>query len=120
MNQNLVTLLDFSDSLNALATRARQGIEEAIRCTGIRACVTGGGSLFRVHFKESPPTNYREAFATPEEGRHLTFLLDHLFDQGLLMINTCTAAVSTVMGESEIDTLVSALESGFRKIQKAA
>jgi len=50
----------------------------------------------------------------------LTFLLDYLFDQGLLMINTCTAAVSTVVGESEIDTLVSALESGFRKIQKAA
>ncbi len=107
------------EQVNRLASRARQGIEEAIRCTGIRACVTGGGSLFRVHFKESPPTNYREAFATPEEGRQLTQLLDHLFDRGFLMINTCTAALSTVMGEAEIDALVSALESGFGKLRNA-
>ncbi len=106
--------------VNILATRAREGIEAAIRSTGIRACVTGGGSLFRVHFKATAPTNYREAFATPEEGRQLRLLLDHLFDEGQLMINTCTAAVSTVMGESEIDTLVAAMESGFGKIRNAA
>ena len=85
--------------VNALADRAMQGIDEAIRTTGIRASVTGGGSMFRVHLKESPPTHYREAFATPQEGRRLTQLLDHLFDQGLIMINTCSAAMSTAMGE---------------------
>ncbi len=102
--------------VNALADRAMQGIDEAIRTTGIRACVTGAGSMFRVHLKESPPTHYREAFATPQERRRLTQLLDHLFDQGLIMINTCSAAMSTAMGESEIDTLVSAMESGFGKV----
>ena len=104
--------------VNLLAARAREGIAEVIGSTGVRACVTGGGSLFRVHFKASPPTNYREAFATPEESRQLGLLLDHLFEQGFLMINTCTAAVSTVTGEPEIDGLVAAIESGFRRIQQ--
>ena len=99
--------------LNALAKRAMDGIENAIRSTGVRACVTGGGSMFRVHFKERAPLNYRQAYATPEEARQLTVLLDHLFDEGFMMINTCSAALSTAMGEPEIDGLVAAMKRGF-------
>jgi glutamate-1-semialdehyde 2,1-aminomutase len=102
--------------VNALAKRAIEGVEEAIRATGMTACVTGGGSMFRVHLKERPPRNYREAFMTPEENRRLKLLLDHLFGEGFLMINTCSATISTPMGESEIDALVAALESGFSKV----
>jgi len=101
--------------LNGLAQRAMDGITDAIRSTGARACVTGGGSIFRVHLKEQPPQNYREAFLTPDENRQLLLLLDHLFDAGLMMINTCTAALSTPMGEAEIDTLVAAIGSGIEK-----
>jgi glutamate-1-semialdehyde 2,1-aminomutase len=103
--------------VNALAARARKGIEEAIRSTGITACVTGAGSLFRVHVKASPPNNYREAFWNAEERRQLTQLLGHLFDEGITMINTCSAAMSTAMGEAEIDALVSAMKRGFAKIR---
>ena len=106
--------------VNALATRAREGIEEAIRSTGITACVTGAGSLFRVHVKASPPNNYREAFWNAEERRQVTQLLGHLLDDGITMINTCSAAMSTVMGESEIDALVSAMERGFAKLRETA
>ena len=102
--------------VNALAKRAMDGIDEAIRSTGVKACVTGGGSMFRVHFKESPPLNYREAFAGPEENRRLEMLFDHLFDEGLIIINTCSATISTPMDEPEIDTLVAAMKSGFEKI----
>jgi glutamate-1-semialdehyde 2,1-aminomutase len=104
--------------INALAARAREGIEEAIRSTGITACVTGAGSLLRVHLKASPPINYREAFWNAEERRQLTRLLGHLLDQGITMINTCSAAMSTAMGESEVDALVSAMESGFAKLRE--
>ena len=79
--------------------------------------MTGAGSLLRLHMMESPPTNYREAFWSPEERRQLTWLLGHLLEEGITMINTCTAAMSTAMGESEVDTLVSAMESGFGKIR---
>jgi glutamate-1-semialdehyde 2,1-aminomutase len=102
--------------LNALADRAIRGIDQAIRDTGARACVTGAGSMFRVHMKDRPPRNYREAYTTPDENARLKALLDHLFDAGFVMINTCTATLSTPMTETEIDALVAAMCSGFKKL----
>ena len=32
-----------------------------------------------------------------------------------MMINTCSATISTPMGEAEIDALVAALRSGFER-----
>ena len=104
------------ERLNALARRAIEGIEQAIQATGARACVTGGGSMFRVHMKPEPPRNYREAFMTPAENEQLKILLDHLFAEGCMMINTCTAALSTAMGEDEIDALVAALRGGLARL----
>ena len=104
------------DRLNGLARRAMEGLEAAIARTGIRACVTGGGSMFRVHFKERVPRNYRETYATPEENRMVIAQNDHMFESGFMMINTCAAALSTAMGEAEIDAFVAAMEAGFRKL----
>jgi len=104
--------------LNALQRRCVEGIEAAIERTGARACVTGGGSLFRVHFKERPPRNYREAYPTPEESARLATMLDHLFEGGAMLINTCSAALSTAMGEAEIDALVALMEGGFEKLAR--
>ena len=124
MTAGLTALELFDDEavhrVNALAARAREGIEEAIRSTGVTACVTGAGSLLRVHAKASPPNNYREAFWNAEERGKIGQLLGHLLDEGITMINTCSAAMSTVMGEEEIDTLVSAMERGFAKLRKTA
>ena len=104
---------DAVSRLNNLASLAMDAIEGAIHRTGIDACVTGGGSMFRVHLKEQPPRNYREAYADADEKRRLKVLLDHLRDEGFIMINTCSATISTPMGEDEIDELVGALETGF-------
>jgi glutamate-1-semialdehyde 2,1-aminomutase len=103
--------------VNQLARRAIVGIEDAIRATGVAACVTGRGSMFRVHLKANPPSNYREAFVTADESGRLKVLLDHLFDAGFLMINTCSATISTAMGESEIDAIVDAMAEGYAKIR---
>jgi glutamate-1-semialdehyde 2,1-aminomutase len=104
------------ERLNALAKRAIMGIEQAIEQTGATACVTGSGAMFRVHMKAQPPRNFREAYLTPEENKKLLILLDHMFDAGMVMINTCTATLSTPMGEAEIDALVAAYQSGFEKL----
>lgn len=101
------------ERLNGLTERARVGIRAAIAETGATACVTGSGSMFRVHMKAEAPRNYREAFMTPEETARLGRLLDHLFDAGFMMINTCTAAPSTVTTETEIDDLVEAIRDGL-------
>ncbi len=107
------------DYVNQLADSARQQIAEAIRIAGIPACVSGEGSLFRVHMKPEAPVNYRQSLPTAEESGRLSLLLDHLFDQGIIMINTCSGALSTVMTEKEISHLAEAMLDGFRKIKKA-
>jgi glutamate-1-semialdehyde 2,1-aminomutase len=107
---------DAAGRLNTLAARAMDEINEAAKETGANACVSGGGSMFRVHMKKSPPRDFREAFQTPEETARLKIMLDHLFNAGIIMINTCTATLSTPMTDSEIDELVSAMREGFAKI----
>jgi glutamate-1-semialdehyde 2,1-aminomutase len=124
MTAGLVTMelydRDAVARVNSLAERAVEGINRAIEGTGASACVTGGGSMFRVHMKDHPPRNYREAFATPEESRRLHLLLDHLFDAGFIMINTCSATTSTAMGEAEVDALVEAMSEGLKKVRTSS
>ena len=104
------------ERINTLAQRAIDGIERAIKETGTTACVTGAGSMFRIHMKEQAPKNFREAYMSPEENAKLKILLDHMFDENFLMINTCSAVLSTPMTESEIDELVEAVKRGLQKL----
>ncbi len=106
--------------INRLGDRVRSGIAEAIQVADIPACVTGVGSMFRVHMKPEAPRNYREAFETKEEAAWIKMLLDHLFDNGIMMINTCSGTLSTPMTEKEIDALAEAMLGGFRKIKQSA
>jgi glutamate-1-semialdehyde 2,1-aminomutase len=51
-----------------------------------------------------------------EEKQLLGILLEHVFEAGFVMINTCSAALSTPMTETEVDALVLALAEGLTKI----
>lgn len=104
------------EKLNALATYAREKITKVINEVGIGACVTGAGTMFRVHLKAQPPKNYREAYADKVESGLINELLEHMFDNGVMMINTCSATLSTKMTKKEIDHLVTALKSGFEML----
>lgn len=120
MTAGLTTMQLFDEAAvahtNSLAARAKRGIEEAIADTGIAASVSGGGSMFRLHMKDHAPINYRESIVTLDEQQRLRVMLEHLFDSGFMMINTCSYTTSSVMGEAEIDGLVEAMHEGFRKI----
>ena len=50
------------------------------------------------------------------ELQRLRVLLDHLFESGFMVINTCSATLSTAMGEAEVDAFVAALGEGFEKL----
>lgn len=104
------------DRLNSLTQVAMQKVREAIARTGIAACVTGTGSMFRVHLKAKVPKDYRDAYLSPEETKKLKVLLNHMFDSGIILINSCSAALSTPMTQREVDVLVQAFESGFKKL----
>jgi glutamate-1-semialdehyde 2,1-aminomutase len=107
------------DHVNSLADRARAAITEAAKIADLPACVTGGGSMLRVHLKPEPPRSYRQAYVSAEEAARIKILLDHLFDNGLMMINTCSATMSTAMTKHEIDHLAEAMLSGFRLLREA-
>ena len=121
MTAGLVSMALFDKTavanLNRLGDKARTSILEAIRVADVPACVTGGGSMFRVHMKAEIPTTYRAAYMTPKESKIIQVLLDHLFDNGIIMINTCSGALSTAMTEKEIEILTDTLLTGFRKIK---
>jgi len=104
-------------NLNRLGDLARESISEAIRLADVPACVTGGGSIFRIHMKSEIPTTYRTAYMTPKETKTIQALLDHLLDNGIIMINTCSGALSTAMTEKEIEILTETLLAGFRRIK---
>jgi glutamate-1-semialdehyde 2,1-aminomutase len=106
--------------LNALGHRARTGIEEAIRVADVPACVTGAGSLLRVHMQPEAPRDYRTGFVDAEAAARTRILLDHCLDHGILLIGTCSAALSTAMTEVEVDHLVEVMLGGLRKLQRVA
>ena len=39
-----------------------------------------------------------------------------MLDEGIILINSCSAALSTPMTEDEVDILVAAFQSGFKKL----
>ncbi|MDA7906563.1 aspartate aminotransferase family protein [Mariniblastus sp.] len=106
------------DRLNQLGNYSRLKISQAIESVGASACVTGAGSMFRVHLKSEAPTGYRETYSDPTENKQIEFLVNFLYERGFMMINTCSAALSTVLSEAEIDSMVESLSEGLEVIQK--
>ena len=95
--------------LNRLGDYARTGLEGVIRRSGVPACVTGTGSLLRLHLRVQPPENYRDAYPGSAGRRALNAFIEALYDEGVIMIHTGAAALSTVMGKGEIDRLFEAV-----------
>lgn len=105
--------------LNELGRLARQSLTEAAAVTDFPASVAGAGSMFRIHMAEKPPENYRQGFPSPEQTRSMRLFLDHMVDNGILMINTCSGMLSTPMAAREIDILAETAEGAFRKAREA-
>ena len=105
------------DKLNALSDRARSQLREAIATANVAACVTGAGSMFRIHMKEQPPQDYRSTYPTPAESEQLNRLIGYLEEKGILLINTGTGMLSTPMGSAEIDRLSDAMLESLRQLK---
>lgn len=103
--------------LNQLGELARARLIEAIRIADAPACVTGAGSMFRIHMKNTPPANYREVFASAVELSMRRAFIDHMVENGILLIDTCSGMLSTPMTSAEIDRLAEVAVGGFRKIK---
>ena len=69
--------------------------------------VTGLGSLFGIHFTNETIIGYRDIAAEDPGFRHQVFL--GLMNEGILMAPNLVGAISTVLGEPEVDSFVGAL-----------
>ncbi|MEI9413234.1 aspartate aminotransferase family protein [Mesorhizobium salmacidum] len=105
------------ERLNALGDRARSMIGEVIKTADVPACVTGRGSIFRIHLSPDAPENYRQAYLPPERAALLSAFVGHLFEGGLLMVETATGFLSTAMSERDIEEMADAVFAALHKIK---
>lgn len=104
--------------LNKLTQVAIKQIREAIRLADVPVSVTGAGSMFRMHLRATPPATYREAYQTKDESSVVKELLDYMYNkENILMINTFSCMLSTVMTQLEIDRLTQGLLNAFSALK---
>ena len=60
--------------------RVQAPLVNHFRSQDFTACVTGGGSMVRVHMKADIPSTYRTAYMTAKESKIIQASFDHLFD----------------------------------------
>ena len=101
--------------LNKLTQKAITQIQEVTKLADVPVSVTGAGSMFRMHLRSTPPTTYREAWQNPEVSSLVKELLEYMYTkENILMINTFSCMLSTVMTQTEIDKLTEGLYRAFK------
>ena len=114
-NANPVTMLAGSVTLEQLTPevyrrlaelteRLRQGVREVCSSLEVPVQVTGLGSLFGIHFSKDEIRNYRDVAAGDTALRYQVFL--GMMNEGILTTPTLVGALSTALGEDEVDTYV--------------
>jgi glutamate-1-semialdehyde 2,1-aminomutase len=104
--------------LNRLGRMARLRVNDAIAAADVPACVTGAGSLFRIHLRAEAPKDYRSSFPSAVEKEAIKLFVNGLYDEGVVLIHTGTGTLSTPMGEAEIDRLGEAVQSSLTKVKE--
>ncbi|RUA12805.1 MAG: aspartate aminotransferase family protein [Flavobacteriia bacterium] len=101
--------------LNALTMIARKQIEESIKLADVPVCISGAGSMFRLHFQEKVPDSYREAYQNKEVKAIISELDDYLFfKENIIMINTMACMFATTLTQKDVDRLSEALLRGLK------
>jgi len=100
--------------VNRMGEMAREAIRNAIAVSGARACVTGAGSMFRLHLRAKPPNDYRETYLDTAGKQRLAQLVNALLVQGIIVANTGSGFLSTAMTEAQIARLADAILVGLR------
>lgn len=103
------------ERLNTLGRLARERLAEAIKIADAPASVTGAGSMFRMHITAEAPKDYRSSVLSPRDKKAFTTFLDEMGNAGCMLIYSGAGALSTPMGEAEIDRLAEAAVPALKK-----
>ena len=93
-----------------LGTRLRQGLSDLFETRGIPWQVTGQASLFKIHPHPRAVIDYRSASPTPSEQADLEHFYHAMFEAGIILTPEVAGCLSTVMSETEVDTVIAAAE----------
>jgi len=100
---------DVYEDLNRKGERVKDQLSEVFDSHGVAAQVNGVGSLLAVHFTDVAVTDYRSK-ATADERITRDFFLG-LVNHGVLLAPRAMGALSTPMGEEEIERFVDAVDT---------
>ncbi len=105
------------EKINKMSQIAQQQILEAAKIADVPVYLTGKGSMFKIHFRETAPVNYRTAYEDKKTKKIMNMFLDHLYEKGIIMIDSCSCFLSTVITQKEIDALSEAVLSALKFIK---
>jgi glutamate-1-semialdehyde 2,1-aminomutase len=100
---------DVYEELNRKGARVKDQLTEVFASHGMPAQVNGAGSLLAIHFTDIPVTDYRTKATANEKITHDFFLA--LVNHGVLMAPRAMGALSTPMGEQDIQEFVDAVDA---------
>jgi glutamate-1-semialdehyde 2,1-aminomutase len=119
MAAGLATLKALTESeiyrINELGKMLRTDLRKVLEKLGIRAQVTGAGSLAQIHFTDQPVIDWRSAATARVDLRTVFHLL--LLDKRIFAAPRAFFNISTPMSAKEIDELTSGAESSLAKMR---
>jgi glutamate-1-semialdehyde 2,1-aminomutase len=102
---------DVYQRLERLGDTLRSRLSQALEVAQIPGQVAGVGSLFRIHMHRRPLSDYRSSVETPEERARREAVHHGLLTRGIVVAPVLFGALSTPMGEIEVNAFVDAFGS---------
>ncbi|CAM5591031.1 Glutamate-1-semialdehyde 2,1-aminomutase [Aquamicrobium terrae] len=97
------------DRLNAMGERLRSRVRAGLGEAGVAWSITGLGSLFRLHACDRGITGFRSAYPVGGEAAAIKRVHSAMLADSILLTPNCSGALSTPMGEAEIDHIAERL-----------
>ena len=99
--------------LNDLGDSLRIKLNQVFSQAGVKAQVTGAGSIFRIHLTSDPLTDYRSSFLNSQKREMMSRLFFKLLESGVIIAPHGLGCLSTPMSIKEIDRFVTAMETSL-------
>ena len=99
---------DVYDDLNRKGARVCEELAEVFASHDVAVQVNGAGSMFALHFTDRPVVDYRSMAAADKNKTRELFL--GLVNHGVLMAPRAMGALSTPMGEDDIQQFIDAVD----------
>jgi len=104
--------------LAALGDYAREECRRAFRAAEMPGQVTGRGSLLMLHLTDKPLNSYRDSWRSPADQARFGRVFRGLLNQGAIVSPGGLVALTTPMGEAEVDHLAAALLTSLKELRR--